>query len=182
MAVFWFLFVSNDDLSIGRNLYRRYCLSCHVPGNRFVPPAPPLEKYRATEDFVLRVMEEGVPGANMPRFSYLSDDTKRRIAEYIASFNRDVKVDTPPDLLRRGEKIYYDVCAPCHGDDGSGSTFGDDVPPPPDLRYFNPLPERTVEVLDEGIPGTAMYSFKDILSPEDKRAVALYILTLFKGR
>ena len=141
-----------------------------------------MEEYRTTVDYVLKVMREGVPGSCMPQFDSLNERERLAIARFVADMNGDVKVDTPPDLVRRGSLIYYDVCAPCHGDDGSGKAFGDDVPPPPDFRYFNPLPDRTLRVLDEGIPGTAMYSFRDLLSPEDKRAVAIYILTLFKGR
>ena len=130
-------------------------------------------------EYVLKVMREGVPGSCMPKFDDLNNRERLAIARFVAGMNARTRVDTPPDLVRRGEMVYYDVCAPCHGDDGSGRSFGDDVPRPPDFRLFNPLPERTVAVLDSGIPGTAMYSFRDILSPEDKRAVAIYILTFF---
>ncbi|NPB04197.1 MAG: hypothetical protein GXO39_07285 [Thermotogae bacterium] len=178
--MFWFLFVLGERTDLGRVLYERECLSCHKPDNRLEPPAPPLELYRTTEDYVLKIMEEGVPGSCMPRFQHLKEEERRAISRFVASFNSDYNPDLPKELIRRGERIYYDVCAPCHGDDGSGSTFGDEVPPPPDFRRFNPLPERTIEILNSGIPKTSMYSFRDILSERDKRAVAIYILTLFE--
>ncbi len=180
MGTFVLLFGLGRSPNLGQVLYEKHCTSCHYPGNDLRPPAPPLEEYRTTVKYVLKVMREGVPGSCMPTFDSLNDRERLAIARFVAGMNAHTRIDTPPDLVKRGEKVYYDVCAPCHGDDGSGKGFGNDVPPPPDFRLFNPLPERTVEVLDNGIPGTAMYSFKEILSPEDKRAVALYLLTLFK--
>ncbi len=177
--MFVLLFGLGSRVDVGRALYEKHCVSCHYPDNDLRPPAPPLEMYRTTVEYTLKIMREGVPGSCMPRFNSLKEKERLAIARFVANMNRNVKVDTPPDLVRRGEMVYYDVCAPCHGDDGSGSTFGDDVPPPPDFRQFNPLPEQTIRILNEGIPGTAMYSFREILSPEDKRAVAIYILTLF---
>ncbi len=177
------LFGLGDRVSEGRLLFQKHCSPCHVNGrDDMIPPAPPLEEYVIDSAYAYGVMERGLPEGNMPSFSHLPDDEKGKIAHFLSGINRDTAINTTTEVLLRGQKVYLDVCAPCHGEDGSGAVFEGEGPPPPDFRFFTPLPGRTLEVLEEGIKGSAMYSFRDILKEEDARAVAVYIFSLREKR
>jgi DMSO reductase family type II enzyme heme b subunit len=90
----------------------------------------------------------------------------------------------------RGKAVYEKWCAQCHGDDGAGAG--------PAASYMLPRPRDFVAALyqvrstasgalptdddimhaiDEGLPGTAMPGWKDMLSAADRRAVMQYLKT-----
>ncbi|SFH79454.1 c-type cytochrome [Planctomicrobium piriforme] len=96
----------------------------------------------------------------------------------------------PGQVLVRGRHLYAEHCQHCHGvsGDGAGAT----------AQYLNPLPrdyrkgifkftltqasERAcrddlVRVIEDGIPGTYMPSFK-LLSPDEMQSIVEYVLWL----
>ena len=102
------------------------------------------------------------------------------------------KVDslTSNTLLERGRKIYFRACAPCHGiqGDGKGSSAKRFDPAPRNFRRgvykFRttisgalPLDEDLEHTVREGVPGTEMPRWKDVLSEYDIKAVVQYIKT-----
>ena len=90
--------------------------------------------------------------------------------------------------LARGRKIYAEACAPCHGirGDGKGPAAKRFDPAPRNFRRgtfkfrttaSGALPldidlERTVR---EGVPGTEMPRWKDVLSEQDIKIVVQYV-------
>jgi len=94
-----------------------------------------------------------------------------------------------PELVKRGEEIYMQHCKACHGEKGKGN--GPDAsgldPRPSDLSFVMPRHIATDEYLfwtiSEGgkLIGSAMPSFKDILSEKDRWAVILYLRERFGG-
>jgi mono/diheme cytochrome c family protein len=87
-----------------------------------------------------------------------------------------------------GERIYAERCAFCHGDQGDGNgPVADYLAPRP--RDFTgavfklsssangtlPAEADLIGTVAEGIPGTAMPAWKDILTEEEIRAVAAYL-------
>jgi cytochrome c oxidase cbb3-type subunit 2 len=92
--------------------------------------------------------------------------------------------------VERGRKIYFRACAPCHGvrGDGNGPAAQGFDPAPRNFRrgvykfrttVSGVLPidtdlERTVR---EGVPGTEMPRWQDVLSESDIQAVVQYIKT-----
>ncbi len=91
----------------------------------------------------------------------------------------DVLPQSPPSH-DRGAELYQTECASCHGNLGGGdgpAAAGLD-PPPADLnnllRLSNRSPLDFYRRVTIGVAGTAMPSFEEVLSEEDRWAVALY--------
>lgn len=92
--------------------------------------------------------------------------------------------------LERGRKIYFQACAPCHGirGDGNGPAAQGFDPAPRNFRRgvykFRstvsgalPIDEDMERTVREGVPGTEMPRWKDVLSEADIKAVVQYIKT-----
>lgn len=103
-------------------------------------------------------------------------------ADLIKAYPVPLAPTATPDLAR-GEKIYAEQCASCHGanGDGKGPDSAGLDPPPIEFTDEARASERSVfalfQVIEQGLDGTSMRSFAE-LSPEDRWAVAFYSGTL----
>lgn len=92
--------------------------------------------------------------------------------------------------LERGRNVYFRACAPCHGvwGDGKGPAALGFDPPPRNFRrgVFKfrtttsgvlPRDEDLLRTVREGVPGTEMVRWKNILSENDIKSVVEYIKT-----
>jgi cytochrome c oxidase cbb3-type subunit 2 len=105
----------------------------------------------------------------------------------LASSARAEDVEDP---LVLGERVYRKACEPCHGPEGDGTG--------PQARWLDPLPrdftlgtfkfrstmsgaiptdEDLRRTVDRGVPGTAMPSWRHLLSVRERDAVVAYIKT-----
>lgn len=99
-------------------------------------------------------------------------------ADLIKAYPVPLAPSATPDLAR-GEQIYAQQCASCHG--ATGDANGPDSagldPPPIAFTDAARASERSVfalfQVIEQGLDGTSMRSFAE-LSPEDRWAVAFY--------
>lgn len=87
-----------------------------------------------------------------------------------------------PEIVAAGEKIYKQSCAACHGQKG------DLVGGLPNARNLvegqwkmGSGPIAHYKVLQNGIPGTTMVSFKAQLKPYERWAVIQYVETITKN-
>jgi len=91
----------------------------------------------------------------------------------------DILPRLPPSHAR-GAELYQTECASCHGDLGAGDgpQAAEYDPPPADLSDFlrlsNQSPLDFYRRVTIGVAGTAMPSFEEVLSEEDRWAVSLY--------
>lgn len=89
---------------------------------------------------------------------------------------------TAPDLAR-GQQLYSQNCATCHGANGDGAGPGAAGLDPPPIAFIDKerAQERSVfglyQVIEQGLDGTAMRSYKS-LPAEDRWALAFYVGTL----
>jgi len=94
--------------------------------------------------------------------------------------------------MERGRKLYFGACAPCHGvqGDGKGPAARGFDPAPRNFRRgaykFRttvsgalPLDEDMERTIREGVPGTEMPRWKDVLSESDIKVVVKYIKTFY---
>jgi high-affinity iron transporter len=89
--------------------------------------------------------------------------------------------------LARGLDVYRERCASCHGSDGRGDgpNAAGLSPPPANLADPQVMGAKTrldlYRQLLLGVAGTAMPSFEQTLTEDDRWAVAAYALTLHSG-
>ncbi len=81
----------------------------------------------------------------------------------------------------KGRSIFTNICARCHGIDGTGDGAMKWTPPVPDLTA--PEVQRKLDAtlfhrIHEGKPGSAMGAWKATLSEQDVGDVLAYVRTL----
>jgi high-affinity iron transporter len=88
-----------------------------------------------------------------------------------------------PDL-KRAQVLYAQNCVPCHGARGDADTERARTLDPHPVAFRDPgrlldlSPYRVYNTLTFGVSGTAMASFGDALTPEDRWSLAFYVFRL----
>lgn len=108
----------------------------------------------------------------------------------VAALQATVESLSRKSQLERGRKIYFEACSPCHGirGDGAGPAAQGFNPAPRNFRRgvykFRstvsgslPLDEDLERTVSEGLPGTEMPRWKEVLSAHDIQAVVQYVKT-----
>lgn len=218
--------VAPGDAARGATVFAQKCAVCHGPAGRGDGPAElvlfpkPRDlttgtfKIRSsptlpTDDDLLRVVTQGIPGTAMPAFSVLTEQERRDVVAYVKTLAK-VWTEQPaprpitippaprrtPALLALGKKFYADAeCLKCHGAGGRGDGESADT-----LRdewgyaivpYDFTIPGRmkggdtvrdVYRTLRNGIGGTPMPAYGDALSQEETWGLAYYVLSLTDGR
>ncbi len=121
----------------------------------------------------------------MPAAGVSQDESLEEIVEALQA-----RVDSLSNKvhLERGRSIYSQACAPCHGirGDGNGPAAKGFDPAPQNFRRgvykFRttvsgalPIDEDLEHTVREGVPGTEMPRWKDVISEADLKAVVQYI-------
>jgi cytochrome c oxidase cbb3-type subunit II len=78
--------------------------------------------------------------------------------------------------------LFRQACAPCHGihGDGKSAAAATLAPAPTNFQLEQPDFNYVLQVLREGVPGTAMPIWKSQLSESDRAAVANYVRSLYE--
>ncbi len=135
---------------------------------------------------------DGLNGTSMPGWAdVLGDNDTKDVIAYLKSLSGleapekqpiDLKVKVAPtnESIERGKKIFADICAECHGDEGRGDgrkklkddwgarTWPRDLTKPWTFRAGS-APVDIYARLTVGVPGTQMPSFAD---PQSKKALS----------
>lgn len=120
-----------DDLAQGKKLYNNQCALCHgIGGSGGRGPAlnQPKLSQAPTQAALIKVIQEGIPGTEMPDFWSLNNDEARRIAAYVRSLGRVAAVKLPGNAAR-GKSLYETKgnCAACHVVRGQGGVAGPEL-------------------------------------------------------
>jgi mono/diheme cytochrome c family protein len=78
-----------------------------------------------------------------------------------------------PDPKHR-RSLYYQICAPCHGEDASGGG------PVPNLKGFQGTQEKLLQITLNGRSDRGMPAWKGKLSEDEPRAILAFFQTLPK--
>ena len=120
-----------DELAQGKKLYNNQCALCHgIEGTGGRGPAlnQPKLRHAPTQAALIKVIQEGIPGTEMPDFWSLNNDEARRVAAYVRSLGRLKPVKLPGDVARG--KMLYEAkgnCAACHVVRGTGGVAGPEL-------------------------------------------------------
>jgi mono/diheme cytochrome c family protein len=176
----------------GETVFRQSCAFCHGEGgdgqgteapNLSVSPEN-VSAVRSDREYLFEVLSSGVAGTGMPHFDIFTRDLLGKLVAYLDE--RWGITGRPPDLadipaadIETAEDVFVNVCAGCHGIDGRPTPSAREyLPPPPDLSRFSLLPERSLEVINAGYPGTMMPSFEATFSPQVRRALVQVVYSL----
>ncbi len=112
----------------------------------------------------------------------VSADCKRLAGEIAALLSLPTAPAAPVNFARAAQ-LFQSRCASCHGENGTGDTpFAESLEPRPasfhDSDLMNHLsPYRAFNFINSGIFSTAMPSFYDALSDDERWDLAFYVFT-----
>jgi mono/diheme cytochrome c family protein len=127
--------------------------------------------------------EKDIDPEQLQRLTVIRDELKKELGD---TYNQPVPHATP-EQVQRGEQLYDQVCASCHGLSGKGliHTSDDIVWKPADFTdkeqasFFS---ERArLQIIRNGIKGTPMIGWSNILTEDDILAVYQYIKSMSEG-
>jgi mono/diheme cytochrome c family protein len=166
----------------GGTIYAQSCSFCHGNNgngkgseawNLSIPPED-IAAIRSDRQYIYSKLVEGIPGTSMPYFTIFDKDKIEGLIDYlniqfrVLGAPEQIPVHIAESAMSQAEKIYTDICAKCHGEEGKSSAISKTFQPqPPDFTRFSLSPSRTFEVIRDGYPGTAMPPFRNV--PEDIR-------------
>ncbi len=175
----------------GEAVYETWCIQCHGAGGGGATGYPALVDndwlWGGTIDDIYTTVKHGIRTeddfdarfSQMPAFGeFMSEE---EIASLVAHVQTISGQDADATLATAGEQLYYDNCASCHGDEGTGDRFQG----APDLTDRIWLFGGDTAALTETIANARFgvmpsWSARDM--PEsDIRAVALYVHQLGGG-
>jgi cbb3-type cytochrome c oxidase subunit III len=198
IETFPMLAVAGDDgehaqeVSRGAAVFEQNCAGCHGAGSRgegvvsqvLLRKPADLTSERFNVSFLSQVLWNGVRGTSMPSWRSLPRGDLNAVAAYVQSLHPDHNPDrATPETLARGAALFIKNCAPCHGEVGDGKSAASRTlsPPPANLKWIQPDFDFELRVLRDGIPGTAMPSWKDQISESDREALAAFVRSLYES-
>jgi mono/diheme cytochrome c family protein len=182
----------HEEVSRGGALFAANCASCHGPAGlgdgeasaSLLPRPANLTAARFSDERLSGVLWNGIPGSSMPPWRQLPAEDLRTLIAYVQSL-RVPDAPSPSHAIAgvdQGKALFAANCASCHGDRGSGdgTTAGAVVPPPTNFGLKEPTRRRALEVLEKGIPGTAMPPWKTQLDEAQRQALAEFVRSLYR--
>jgi cytochrome c oxidase cbb3-type subunit 3 len=137
------------DIEDGGKLFRTNCVSCHGPEGTLVDGVDLGHgkfRHASTEEGVIRIIQEGIPGTAMPPNNF-TDFQAGTILAYLRSVATGGRTSLPNGDAARGKAIFEGKggCASCHRVYGVGSRVGPDLS---DIGALRRVAEIELSILD----------------------------------
>lgn len=180
-----------EEVSRGGALFAANCVSCHGSAGRgdgkasasLLPKPANLTAARFSDERLSSVLWNGIAGSAMPPWRRLPSEDLRALIAYIQSLH-------PPGVapgtqeaasLDLGKALFVATCGSCHGDAGAGNgpAAGALAPAPTNFHLKQPTEERASDVLENGLPGTAMPPWRNQLSADQRHALVEFVRSLY---
>jgi cytochrome c oxidase cbb3-type subunit I/II len=180
-----------EELNRGGTLFAANCASCHGSTGRgdgkasasLLPKPANLSAARFSDERLSSVLWNGVAGSAMPPWRQLPTEDLRALVAYIHSLHLPVAAPSTQEAtsLSDGKSLFAANCASCHGDSGAGNgpAAGALTPSPTNFHLKKPTRERAWDVLENGVPGTAMPPWRSQLSTDQRRALVEFVRSLY---
>ena len=118
------------DIAAGETLFQNHCALCHGRdgGGGRGPVLAQQKLRRATDDTALvKIIQEGIHGTEMPGAWQLDDRELRQVAAYVRSLSRVAVKAVPGNAVHGGELYMSKGCAGCHVIKGQGGVMGPEL-------------------------------------------------------
>jgi len=180
-----------EETSRGGTLFARNCASCHGSGGSgdgrasasLLPKPANLTAARFTDERLSSVLWNGVAGSAMPPWRQLPAEDLRALVAYVESLHVPHGAPSTQEAasLGLGKALFAATCASCHGESGAGNgpAAGALAPPPTNFHLKKPTQERAWDVLENGVPGTAMPPWRNELSADQRHALVEFVRSLY---
>jgi len=157
----------------GKRLYLASCVSCH---DRGAPDTDDVAWDSRPLSFPRNNFSLAAPPVKVDAITSATPYALHDIKPKVTNLNRKE---------RRGEHLFQNNCAFCHGADGTGKNWiGQFLEPHPrnlrDPAFMVGSSRQTIaHAIREGLPGTSMPAWKDVLGVKDISALLAYISRAF---
>jgi cytochrome c oxidase cbb3-type subunit I/II len=178
-----------EEVRRGGALFAANCASCHGSGGggdgkasaSLLPKPANLTAARFSDERLSSVLWNGVAGSAMPPWRQLATEDLRALVAYIQSLNAPGATARITEASGLGKALFAATCASCHGmtGEGNGPAAGALAPAPTNFHLKKPTEERAWDVLENGVPGTAMPPWRDQLSADERHALAEFVRSLY---
>ena len=181
-----------EEVSLGGTLFAANCASCHGFAGRgdgkasssLLPKPANLTAARFSDERLSGVLWNGIAGSAMPPWRQLPTEDLRALVAYVHSlYIAGAQPSTQAAAsLEVGRALFAAACASCHGGTGAGNgpVAGTLTPAPTNFHLKQPTEERAREVLEDGVPGTAMPPWKSQLGEFERHALVAYVRSLYQ--
>lgn len=119
------------EIDVGRGLFRIACTPCHgirAQGGRGPDLTLGIYNNGNKDEDLFRVIQNGVPGTEMPGYTRFGDDNSWRLVAYIRSLT--LRQEKPSQgSAAAGETLFWGkgACGQCHKVGGRGGPMGPDL-------------------------------------------------------
>ena len=178
------------DVHRGAAVFRQDCAGCHGATGRgdgivsrvLLPGPANLTAAQFSFELLSQVLWNGVPGTAMPAWRDLPENDLKGLVAYVQTLHSPVSPNFgTAENSARGKTLFLQACAACHGvlGDGKSVAAATMAPAPTNLKWEQPDSDYVLQVLRDGVPGTAMPAGKNQLSESDRELLAGYVRTLY---
>jgi len=178
-----------EEVSHGGALFAANCASCHGSGGggdgkasaSLLPKPANLTVARFSDERLSSVLWNGVAGSAMPPWRQLPTEDLRALIAYIQSLNAPGATPRIQEAAGLGKALFAATCASCHGvtGEGNGPAAGALAPAPTNFHLKKPTEERAWDVLENGVPGTAMPPWRNQFSEDERHALVEFVRSLY---
>jgi len=180
-----------EEVSRGGTLFAANCASCHGAAGRgdgkasssLLPKPANLTAARFSDERLSSVLWNGVAGSAMPPWRQLPAEDLRALVAYIDSLHVPEAAPAAPEpaTLLLGKAFFIANCSSCHGVEGAGNgpAAAALAPSPTNFHLKKPTEQRAWEVLENGVPGTAMPPWQNQLSGDQLHALVEFVRSLY---
>jgi putative heme-binding domain-containing protein len=160
---------SEEDLARGKRLYQGQCAQCHGPqgnGGTGANLAQPKLIRAATDEALVRVIRDGIPGTDMPPAPAMVERELWLTAAYVRTLG-DVPMEKVPGDPERGRAVYNGKggCPACHTMQGRGGRYGPELG---EIGARRSAAHLRQSILDPEADFTERYAFVRVTLPGGK--------------
>ncbi len=180
-------------LAAGLTVYAENCAACHGANGEGSTLAPALNtdelRVRLNDADLARIIQTGVPGTLMASWSGALDANQQQaVIALIGNWGElntagirlpvieAVPLDSSPQAIANGQRLFNMLCTQCHGIDGYGSPI---APALNNQTFLSQTPDAAIQqIIAGGVTGTTMPSWGGYLNDADIAAITAYLRSL----